>query len=179
MARILLVDDDANVLRAVRRALAYADPVLRTISMPIYEDPKKALEFARDHYVDLAIADYHMPGMNGVAFLCALRELQPDAGRVLLTATTDFDALVGAVNEAGVMRFLRKPWHETELVSAVMEILEHRDLLLENRRLADQVRVQQGVISKQEMELRRLEEEAPGITRVKWGPDGSVLLDED
>ncbi|MDP2785450.1 MAG: response regulator, partial [Sulfurimicrobium sp.] len=49
----------------------------------------------------------------------------------------------------------------------------------DNQRLADQVRLQLGVISRQEMALRRLEEESPGITKVHWGADGSVIFDED
>ena len=51
------------------------------------------------------------------------------------------------------------------------------DKTLEERRLADERRVEKGVLSPQELALRRLEEQEPGITKVNWGPDGSVLLD--
>lgn len=50
---------------------------------------------------------------------------------------------------------------------------------MENQRLADIVRMQQGQLTKQELALRRLEEESPGITKVNWGADGSVIIDEN
>ena len=57
-------------------------------------------------------------------------------------------------------------------------VLTLRELTLENQRLADQVRLEAGAISAEEVERKRLEEIEPGITQVIWGPDGSVLLDE-
>ena len=55
---------------------------------------------------------------------------------------------------------------------------QHDTLTLENQKLADQTRVASGTISEEEVERKRLEAEEPGITKVNWGPDGSVLLDE-
>ena len=57
-------------------------------------------------------------------------------------------------------------------------MLTLRELTLENQRLADQVRLEAGALSAEEIERQRLEAIEPGITRVIWGPDGSVLLDE-
>jgi len=57
-------------------------------------------------------------------------------------------------------------------------VLAHRDLLLENRTLADQVRRQRNVITRHQMELERLELESPGITKVRWTEDGGVMLEE-
>jgi two-component system probable response regulator PhcQ len=56
--------------------------------------------------------------------------------------------------------------------------LARRDQLLEDRTLADEVRVQRGVLSAEDHEARRLEVAEPGITKVKWSPDGAVILDE-
>ncbi|MGV8898911.1 MAG: hypothetical protein ACOH2B_06705 [Burkholderiaceae bacterium] len=55
--------------------------------------------------------------------------------------------------------------------------LQHRDRVMEGWQLADAVRVQRGALTPQQVEVRRLEEEEPSITKVRWGPDGSVLLD--
>jgi response regulator RpfG family c-di-GMP phosphodiesterase len=117
--------------------------------------------------------------MDGVAFLKAFREEQPHAVRLILSGYADLDAMIGAINEAQIYRFISKPWHDFELRAAVEQALAHHDLLLENQRLADEVRAQRGIISRQEMELRRLEMETPGITKVNWGPDGSVILSEE
>jgi response regulator RpfG family c-di-GMP phosphodiesterase len=119
-----------------------------------------------------------MPGMDGVTFLKAMRALQPDSVRLILSATTDFQAVMTAVNQAEIHRYLVKPWSRDELVDTVRESLERFDRLLEDRLLADEKRVERGRLSAEERERRRLEAESPGITKVTWGPDGELLLDD-
>jgi len=182
MHRIMLVDDERNILSALRRL--FVSPSLQDAGSPKFQvetftSPQQALLRAEDGVVfDLVISDYRMPEMDGVAFLKALRQIQPHAERLILSGYADLEALVGAINEAQIFRFISKPWHDYELKSAVAQALAHRDLLRDNQQLADHVRLQIGVISKQEMALRRLEEESPGITKVHWGEDGSVIFDE-
>ena len=182
MYRIMVVDDEQNILNALRRL--FSSPLLQGMEnskfqVETFTSPQQALRRAEDGAVfDLVISDYRMPEMDGVAFLKALRQIQPDAERLILSGYADLDALVGAINEAQIFRFVSKPWNDYELKSAVAQALVHRDLLRDNQRLADQVRLQIGVISKQELALRRLEEESPGITKVHWGEDGSVIFDE-
>jgi len=59
------------------------------------------------------------------------------------------------------------------------QVLEIRALRMENESLADQVRCERGEISTHELEMKRLEQQEPGITQVQWGPDGSVVIDMD
>jgi two-component system, probable response regulator PhcQ len=180
MARLLLVDDEPNVLRSLKRVLSLpGDPPLPLEAIETCESPLQALERLRGRIFDLILSDYRMPQMDGVAFLSASRQLQPDCARLILSAQADLQGLIGAINQAGIQRFIMKPWDDLDLRVALAEALAHRELLLENRRLADEVRMARGVISRQEHELRRLEEETPGITKVKWGPDGSVLLEDE
>lgn len=178
MKRLLLVDDEANLLNALRRVLMRAFQG-EDIKFELFDDPRAALVRAAEVSFDLVISDYRMPPMDGVAFLKAFKLLQPDAVRLILSATTDFDTLMSAVNEAEVHRYLVKPWTDDELVATISAALKKRDELLENRQLADAVRLQQGRISAEDVERRRLEADEPGITRVNWGPDGSILLDEE
>jgi DNA-binding NtrC family response regulator len=86
--------------------------------------------------------------------------------------------VIGAINEAQIYRFINKPWNDYELLSSLAQALAYRDLALENQRLADQARVETGTMTAQELERKRLEEQEPGITKVNWGPDGSVIFDE-
>jgi CheY-like chemotaxis protein len=182
MSRILLVDDDDLILKALRRLLSItpctAEGETFKLTVDVFNSPQDALEKARHTAYDLVLADYRMPVMDGIQFLTALRKIQPDAARLILSGYVDLNGLISAINEAGISRFIAKPWNDYELVAAIGQALAMRELTLENQRLADQVRLAVGAISAEEIERKRLEAEEPGITQVNWGADGSVLIDE-
>ena len=180
MSSLLIVDDEPNVLSAIRRlcqngaiAPAIPDPSIAT-----FTSPHDALRYLGDPAVDIVISDYRMPQMDGAAFLALVRERHPDAARIIMSACSDIDGIVRAVNHAGIFRFVSKPWSDPDLKATIIEVLAHRGLLLENRVLADEVRAQRNVILRQKVELERLERESPGITKVRWTEDGGVLLEE-
>lgn len=166
MQRIMLVDDDENVLRAVKRVLAQDHYHIETFNSGA--EALKRIKAGGEF--ELAISDYRMPGMDGVFFLTTLNQLKPDILRMVLSGYTDLDALLGAINEAHIFRFVTKPWHDYELRTTVAHALLHHATLLENRRLADQVRAQRN-------ELERLEREHAGITQLRLDSDGSILLE--
>ena len=182
MSRILIVDDDEAILKSLRRLLSMtpcmAGETRFKLEIDLFSSPQDALDKARHTAYDLVLSDYRMPFMNGVQFLKAFREIQPDAARLILSGYSDLNGLIGAINEAGISRFISKPWNDYELVSSIAQILALRELTLENQRLADQARLAMGTISAEEIERKRLEASEPGITQVNWGADGSVLLDE-
>jgi two-component system, probable response regulator PhcQ len=182
MTRILIVDDDESILKALRRLLALTPCTIGEVSQKLQADcfsaPQEALEKARHTAYALVLSDYRMPVMNGVQLLKAIREIQPDAARLILSGYADLNGLIGAINDAGICRFISKPWNDYELIATLGQALTLRELTLENQRLADQVRLSTGTISAEEIERKRLESLEPGITQVIWGPDGSVLLDE-
>ena len=182
MSRILIVDDDEAILKALRRLLALTPLTIAgercKVGVDCCSSPQEAIEQARITHYDLVIADYRMPVMNGVKLLKRLREIQPDAARLILSAYADLNGLIDAINDAGISRFISKPWNDYELVACLGQILTMRQLALENQRLADEMRALKGDVSAEEIERRRLEALEPGITRVTWGPDGSVLIDE-
>ncbi len=182
MSRILIVDDDESILKALRRLLSItpctAGEETYTLTVDIFSSPQDALEKARHTAYDLVLSDYRMPVMNGVQFLKAFREIQPDAARLILSGYADLNGLIAAINEAGISRFISKPWNDYELVSAIGQALALREMTLINQNLADHTRLAMGAISAEDIERKRLEAAEPGITKVIWGPDGSVLLDE-
>ena len=182
MSRILIVDDDESILKALRRLLTVTPCVIGEqsfkLTVEVFSTPLDALEKAKHTAYDLVLSDYRMPVMNGVQFLKAFRNIQPEAARLILSGYADLNGLIAAINEAGISRFISKPWNDYELISAIGQALAVRELTLENQRLADQTRLAMGTLSAEDIELKRLEADEPGITHVNWGPDGSVLLDE-
>lgn len=171
MCRILLVDDEENILHALRRSLAAEGYEIES-----YDCPKTALKRAQTITFSLAITDYRMPGMDGVFFLTALKHLQPDAARIMLSAYADLDGLLGAINEARIFRFITKPWLDYDLKTTVAHALNHQKILAENRRLADQVRAQQEELARQRKAIEQLEQVYPGITRVVRDQDDAIIL---
>ncbi|MCB4360941.1 response regulator [Quatrionicoccus australiensis] len=183
MSRILLVDDEDSILKSLQRLLrvapcAYGNQTFK-LEVHAFNTPAAALESARHEEYDLFVSDYRMPLMDGIEFLKAAKAVQPDAARLILSGYADLNALLRAVNEVGIERFIAKPWNDYELMSAIGQALAHRELLLENRQLANLVRLEMGDTTPEELEAQRLEAIEPGITEVNWGPDGSVLLDPE
>jgi len=183
MSRILIVDDEESILKSLQRVLRLAPCTYgnKTFALEVqaFSSPQAALDAAHREDFDLFMSDYRMPGMDGVEFLKAAKAVQPDAARLILSGYADLNALMRAVNEVGIDRFIGKPWNDYELMSAIGQALAHRELLLENRQLANLVRLEMGDTTAEQLEAERLEKIEPGITEVNWGPDGSVVLDPE
>lgn len=174
MPSILLLDDEPNVVSALRRALR--EPLGETVRMETFTDPYAALARVGEHAFDLVMSDFRMPAMDGVQFLRFVRELQPFAVRMIVSASTEITGVMSAVNDVGVFRYVVKPWATDLLASDVLEALAKSAADREQRQLADQARVLEGLLAPDAAERRRLEELEPGITQVEWGPNGEVLM---
>ena len=109
-ARILFVDDDAELLAALKRRYR------NRYQVDVAAGPVRALESVteRGPYA-LVVTDLRMPGLDGLAFLDRLKRVCPDTMRVMLTGHADLGAAVAAVNTGQVFRFLIKPCSEEEL----------------------------------------------------------------
>jgi len=181
MARMMLVDDEPNILRSLQRAInAMPESMFGgKLFIETFDNPAVALNRARLQAFDIVISDFRMPEMDGVTFLCRLIEIQPDIARLMLSGYADLQSVLAAINRVQIFRFLAKPWDDYELGTAISQALQTRNLQLENQRLADLVRVQQGKLSRHDLEMRMLERKYPGITKVERAADGSIYLDLD
>ena len=131
--RLMLVDDDAPLLNALEREITRGGIASRG-SRPLFAiekftQPAQALAAAADVCPDLVLSDFAMPGMDGVTLLHRLRDLRPDAVRVMMSAQEDIGVLIDAINVAGVYHFLGKPWEPANLEATLRQALRYRDLL--------------------------------------------------
>ena len=172
--RILLVDDEANVLRALQRAMRAFLPEGQ-VEIMTCQDPEQALLRCAELSFDVVMSDFRMPGLTGADFLQVVKGLQPDAVRLVLSASNDIGEVMDAINRAEVFRYVAKPWQAAELEKIFTQAFARRDELLAARRLAEPEIAEEA--TPQEDEARRLEAEEPGITRVRRDSDGSIFLE--
>lgn len=176
MKRLLLVDDEANVLRALRRTLTRAFAG-RDVVFETFDDPEAALQRAGEVEFDIVVSDLRMPHMDGVAFLRCFRTIWPEATRLLLSAATDFDSLVTVINEVGIFRYVTKPWNDADFIETIEAALRESARIHQARGLADAAR-RRDCLTVAEISEEQLAAESPLLASVHWGPDGSVLLDD-
>lgn len=182
MYRVLIVDDEPNILTALRRNLSNIPPSQldgERLELFPANSPDDALQLVVDENFDLVISDLRMPGISGVDLLAEVAARQPHSARMLMSGYADLEAIVSAVNQARIFRFIPKPWNDSELRMAVVQALHYRAVLQENQRLADLVRTQRGQLERHQAELHRLELEHPGITRLERDEHGAIYIDED
>ncbi|MFZ5896130.1 MAG: response regulator [Myxococcota bacterium] len=133
--RVLLVDDEPQVLVALEDLLADDYSVLKT------ESGERALDLiSREPDIAVVITDHRMPRMNGDEFLARLGE-SIDSTRILVTGFADLSGVIRAVNDGGIFAYVTKPWDDEDLRLKVKRGVEHyrltRELLGERRLLQD------------------------------------------
>jgi response regulator RpfG family c-di-GMP phosphodiesterase len=129
---LLLVDDEESVTNSLQRTFRKEKYDIRVAASGA--EGLNMLKEAQEP-LSLIISDQRMPGMTGAQFLEKAKRIFPYAMRILLTAYSDMDAIVDAVNKGEIHRYLTKPWNDDDLLVQVRQALEQYDLLAENRRL--------------------------------------------
>lgn len=120
---ILVVDDEAGVLNAIRRQLSAAFTGRHRYHVETIGNPVHALKRADEAEFDVIICDYRMPEMDGVAFLKQFAEKQPDCSRIVLSGQADMAVLTAFINETQLFRFLPKPWDGDFLRHSVVQAI--------------------------------------------------------
>lgn len=132
---ILCVDDEANILSALRRLLRP-----HGFKVSVASSGQAGLDFLEENgAVDLVISDMRMPELDGSEFLEKVRERWPDTMRLLLTGYADVSSIIGAINRGEIYRYISKPWDDHDLVLIVQQAFERKALEEEKRRLEEQV----------------------------------------
>src|ERR1700678_2843191 len=127
---ILIVDDEEIVLVALR------DTLLRE-GYEVIASPHAihALSVLKEREFSVVITDQQMPMVSGLEFLAQVREIQPEATRILITAVLSLSTVIDAINKGEIYRFIVKPWLREELLATVKNAVQRHELISKNIRL--------------------------------------------
>jgi signal transduction histidine kinase len=144
---LLVVDDEVDVLESLRHLFH------RTYRVLTASSGDQALELLQHNDVHLILSDQRMPGMSGDVFLSHARKVRPDAIRMLFTGYADIQAVINAVNEGNIFRYILKPWDAIELEGVIRQAAEQYELLAERKRLIAELQAANAKLTKANEEL--------------------------
>ena len=157
---VLVVDDEPDVVRSVKDLLRLDYRVLGATSAA------EGMQVLRDEEVHIVMTDQRMPETTGVEFLSHVRGEHPEAIRLLFTGYADIRAVIDAINQGSVYRYITKPWDPDELQSIIREATQRFDLLVERKKLLEILQQQNKELERTNVELRRSNELKHGFIQV-------------
>ncbi len=135
---VLCIDDEKNILNALKRLLRKEDYRLLTAA-----GGQQGLDILAQNEVHVVISDQRMPEMSGTEFLKQVKKLYPQVIRIILTAYTDLGTITESINEGSIYKFFLKPWNDQNLKLEIRQALDQYDLMEANKRLHQMI-VQQN-----------------------------------
>ena len=130
---LLLLDDERDILNSLKRLLR------KDFNIVSFTDGPSALDYLREHPIDIIISDMRMPIMNGAEFFTHAKDIQPNAIRILLTGYSDMETTIQAINDGGIYTYIGKPWENQELKLLLNKVSEHYLLKKQTRVLNEQL----------------------------------------
>lgn len=121
--RLLIVDDEASILSAMKRLLRREGYEVFTAS-----SAREGFEILARHEIQVILSDQRMPEMSGTEFLSRARHLYPQTIRIVLSGYTDLESIFGAVNEGAIYKFLTKPWDDALLLENLREAFRYQGM---------------------------------------------------
>ena len=116
---VLVVDDEEIVLVALRETLRQLGLRVTAVS-----DAIDGLACLRAHEFSIVMTDHQMPRLTGLEFLAQVRQIQPRASRILISAVLNISTVIDAINRAEICRFLLKPWQREDLLATLEAAIE-------------------------------------------------------
>lgn len=126
---LLIIDDEIEITKALTRQFRRDYNVFSTTNA------EEGFAILEKENIQVVLSDQRMPGMTGTDFFSKIKDKYPDALKLLLTGYSDIEAVINAINEGQVFRYVTKPWNPTELDSIVKEAFEKYELITNNKRL--------------------------------------------
>ncbi len=148
-ATLLIVDDDEMILTSLNAFL-----MLETdYDVESFSSVNEALGFAESNSFDLVISDYLMPEMDGITFLAKIKEINPQAPRILLTGYADKENAIKGINEVGLFQYIEKPWDNEQLRLVIRNGLEKQQLVTQLQQKISEINAAYGEIQNIQKEI--------------------------
>lgn len=151
--QLLIVDDEEEILKSLRRQFR------RDYDVYTARSAEEAYRILLEHPIQVIISDQRMPEVNGSEFFSRMKDEFPDAVRLLLTGYADIQAVISAINDGQIFRYITKPWDPQELNTIVREAFHRFTLVMQSRRLYNELREANALLEERVKErTARLEE---------------------
>jgi|RhiMetdeSRZDD1v2_1073273.scaffolds.fasta_scaffold20388_6 response regulator RpfG family c-di-GMP phosphodiesterase len=131
---ILVVDDEPEILYSLRGLLRMEFEVHTA------ESGHEAIRILQQHPIQVVMSDQRMPEMTGVELLNRVQGEYPDAIRMVFTGYSDIKAVIEAINQGHIFRYITKPWDPDELRAVLHQAGEEYDRIVERKRLLTDLR---------------------------------------
>ena len=125
--RVLILDDEEMVLTSLRSFLELETDY----EIVTFTSATEALEYTKKNKINLVVSDYLMPEMDGISFLAKVKEIDPNATRIILTGYADKENAIKAINEVSLFQYIEKPWDNDNLKIVIRNGIDKQKLLNE------------------------------------------------
>lgn len=128
--KVLFVDDEENILNALRRGLIDADYECFFVGNGI-----EALEIIKNNVISVIVTDMRMPKMDGLTLLKEVKAISPDTIRIVLSGYTQLQQILATINQVDIFKFITKPWNMDEEFRIVIDqALDYYNLRMESEK---------------------------------------------
>ncbi len=126
---LLIIDDEVQITQSLQRLFR------KKYNLFIAATGKDAYDILLKTDINVIISDQRMPEMTGVQFFAKIKDEFPNVIRLILTAYTDVEEIISAINDGNIFRYIKKPWNPIEIEAIVKESFDKYNLIAENRQL--------------------------------------------
>ncbi|WP_144395144.1 response regulator [Pleionea sediminis] len=151
---ILLVDDEENIIKSLKRLLRRDGYKILTAN-----SGQEGLEILKNNDVAVILSDQRMPHMSGTEFLKEAKEICPNSIRIVLSGYSELESITSAINEGAIYKFLTKPWDDHLLREHIRKAFEYFELEKSNHDLSEKLQNANKELQQQNKKLESLLEE--------------------
>lgn len=153
ITKVLFIDDEENILKAIRRVMNSRG--LEDLQVSFASSGKEGLEKIADEGGHIVVSDERMPGMSGTQLLEQVAHYYPNIIRILLTGYSNLDSAISAINQGKVFAYLKKPINNNELIIQIKKASEYYWLQVQNIELLAEIKEKNEVLENVNRDLEK------------------------